>query len=128
MFSYFSFSAAYFSSLRKIPEILSCYFRKSAAYSGSLPVDTATSAARMNGLPRFSLFPFESKKLGYYISFLNISSNCSRLAGLGLPGAQASAAADSQRKGRSSSLSFSSLVGMPTSMESWRTASIAALR
>ena len=53
-----------------------------------------------------------------YISLRNISSNCAKLAGRGLPGAQASAAADSQRKGRSSSLSFSSLVGIPTSTDS----------
>ena len=63
-----------------------------------------------------------------YISLRNISSNCAKLAGRGLPGAHASAAADSQRKGRSSSLSFSNLVGMPTSTDSWRTASTAALR
>ena len=60
------------------------------------------------------------------MSFLNIASKSASSACLGLPGAQASAAADSQRKGRSSSLSFSSLVGIPTSTESWRTASMAA--
>ena len=53
-----------------------------------------------------------------YISFLNIFSKSSRVACFGLPGAHASAAADSQRNGRSSSLSFSSFVGIPTSMES----------
>lgn len=52
-----------------------------------------------------------------YISFRNISSNCSKLAGLGLPGAHASAAADSHRNGRSSSFSFSSFVGIPTSID-----------
>ena len=56
--------------------------------------------------------------LTYYISFLNIFSKSSRVACFGLPGAHASAAADSQRNGRSSSLSFSSFVGIPTSMES----------
>ena len=61
-----------------------------------------------------------------YISFLNMASRSSREAGLGLAGAQASAAADSHRKGRSSSFSFSSFVGMPTSSESCRTTSIAA--
>ena len=49
-------------------------------------------------------------------------------AALGLPGAQASAAADSARNWRSSSFMASSLVGMPTSTDSWRTASMAALR
>ena len=53
-----------------------------------------------------------------YISFLNIFSKSSSVACFGLPGAHASAAADSQRNGRSSSLSFSSFVGIPTSMES----------
>ena len=52
-----------------------------------------------------------------YISFRNISSHCSKLAGLGLPGAHASAAADSHRNGRSSSFSFSSFVGIPTSID-----------
>ena len=56
--------------------------------------------------------------LTYYISFLNIFSKSSSVACFGLPGAHASAAADSQRNGRSFSLSFSSLVGIPTSMES----------
>ena len=56
--------------------------------------------------------------LTYYISFLNIFSKSSSVACFGLPGAHASAAADSQRNGRSSSLSFSSFVGIPTSMES----------
>ena len=63
-----------------------------------------------------------------YISLRNISSNWARSAWRGFPGAQASAAADSQRNGRSSSLSLSSFVGIPTSIESWRTASTAALR
>ena len=63
-----------------------------------------------------------------YISFLNIASKSAMLASLGLPGAHASAAADSHRNGRSSSLSASSLVGMPTSTESCFTASMAALR
>ena len=58
-----------------------------------------------------------------YISFLNIISKSSSVAGLGLPGAHASAAADSQRNGRSSSLSFSSLVGMPSGV-SYRAPSV----
>ena len=55
----------------------------------------------------------------HYISFRNMASKSARVAGRGLPGAQASAAAYSHRKGRSSSFSFSSLVGMPTSTEDW---------
>ena len=61
--------------------------------------------------------PHVNTRMSDYISLRNISSNCARLAGRGLPGAQASAAADWHRNGRSSSLSFSNLVGMPTSTD-----------
>ena len=63
-----------------------------------------------------------------YISFLNSAFRSSTLVCFGLPGAQASAKADSARNCKSSSFSAGSLVGMPTSMDNWRTASIAALR
>lgn len=61
-----------------------------------------------------------------HMIFLNRSFRSSTLASFGLPGAQASACADSARNCRSSSLIASSLVGIPTSTESFLTASIAA--
>ena len=63
----------------------------------------------------------------YYIILRNIASKSSIVALLGFPGAQASAAADSQRIGISSSL-ISNFVGIPTSTDNCQTASIAALR
>ena len=50
----------------------------------------------------------------------------STLASLGFPGAQASAAADLARKGKSSSFIASSFAGIPTSADNCLTASIAA--
>ena len=63
-----------------------------------------------------------------HISWRNRLLKSSTVASLGLPGAQASAAADWARNSRSSSFMAGSLVGMPTSTDSWRTASMAALR
>ena len=61
-----------------------------------------------------------------HMSCLNMASKSSRVACLGLPGAQASAAADSHRNGRSASFRDSSFVGIPTSVESFLTSSMAA--
>ena len=55
----------------------------------------------------------------FYISLRNNAVRSSMLASFGLPGAHASAWADSARNGRSSSLMASSLDGMPTSSESF---------
>ena len=74
------------------------------------------------------IFQKNSSKFNDYINLRNNAVRSSTLASLGLPGAQASACADSARKGRSSSFSASSLEGIPTSSDSLRTASTAALR
>ena len=58
----------------------------------------------------------------------NRSLRSSTLASFGLPGAHASAWADSARNCRSSSLSAGSLAGMPTSWLSFFTAAQAAAR
>lgn len=63
-----------------------------------------------------------------HIILRNSSLKSSTVAALGLPGAQASSAADWARKSKSSSFIASSLVGMPTSTDNCRTASMAALR
>ena len=74
------------------------------------------------------IFQKNSSKFNDYINLRNNAVRSSTLASLGLPGAQASACADSARKGRSSSFNASSLEGIPTSSDSLRTASTAALR
>jgi len=58
-----------------------------------------------------TLFIADFNFLVCYISLRNIASRSAREASLGLPGAQASAAADSQRNGRSSSFRLSRLPG-----------------
>ncbi len=92
---------------------------RSCAASSTWQRAASPTSPGLDSRPSFSARP--------YITLRNSSLKSSTLAALGLPGAQASAAADWARKSRSSSFIPSSLVGMPTSTDNWRTASMAFL-